>query len=131
MSADTNTVTNMAIRTRFQDRATKMSLNATALKLTAPTVQVCTKASMPAIRRAFALDLTTISAAGASWVLLIWGSSLLTQFPDQPDKFNQRSETKIRTVDHISYTTCDALMVNRECQLADSLKKEVKMNIEN
>src|SRR5262249_54877503 len=41
---------NMAIRTRFQDRATKTSLNPTALKLIAPTVQVCTKASMPGFR---------------------------------------------------------------------------------
>ena len=40
-----------------------MSLNPTALKLTAPTVKVCTKGSMPAMRPAFALDLaaTTIT----------------------------------------------------------------------
>ena len=63
MSADTNTDTNMAIRMRFQDSLTKMSLNPTALKLTAPTAQVCTKASMPAIRPAFGLDLATTSTA--------------------------------------------------------------------
>jgi hypothetical protein len=38
-------------------RVTKMSLNPTALKLTAPPVQLCTKVSMPA----FALDLATKS----------------------------------------------------------------------
>ena len=59
MNEDTNRVTNTAIRMRFQDRVTKMSLNPTALKLTAPTVKVCTKASMPAMKPAFALDLAS------------------------------------------------------------------------
>jgi hypothetical protein len=47
-----------------------MLLNRTALKFTAPTVQVCTKASIPAMRTAFALDLastiTVITAFGLS-----------------------------------------------------------------
>ena len=62
MNADTNTDTNTAIRMRSQDRVTKMSLNPTALKFTAPTVQVCTKASMQAMRTAFALDLASTVA---------------------------------------------------------------------
>jgi len=70
MNADTNTDTNTAMRMRFQDRVTKMSLNRTALKFTAPTVQVCTKASTRAMRTAFALDLasttTVITAFGLS-----------------------------------------------------------------
>ena len=53
MNADTNT----AIRMRLQDKVTKMSLNPTALKFTAPMVKVCTKASMPAMMPDIALDL--------------------------------------------------------------------------
>ena len=53
MNADTNTV----IRMRLQDKVTKMSLNPTALKFTAPMVKVCTKASMPAMMPDIALDL--------------------------------------------------------------------------
>jgi hypothetical protein len=59
MNVDTNLVTNTAIRMRLQARVTKMSLNPTALKFTVPMAQVCTKASMPAMRSAFALDLAT------------------------------------------------------------------------
>ena len=70
MNADTNTDTNTAMRMRFQDRVTKMLLNRTALKFTAPMVQVCTKASTRAMRTAFALDLasttTVITAFGLS-----------------------------------------------------------------
>ena len=61
MNADTNTDTNTAMRMRFQDRVTKMSLNPTALKLTAPTVKVCTKASMPAIAQDLDTTITTDS----------------------------------------------------------------------
>jgi hypothetical protein len=39
----------------------KCSLNPTALKITAPPVQLCTKVSMPAMMPAFALDLATKS----------------------------------------------------------------------
>jgi hypothetical protein len=60
---------------RLQDWITKMSLNPTALKFTAPTVQVCTKASMPAMRTAFALDLagtiTVITGFGLSWGMMM------------------------------------------------------------
>ena len=70
MNADTNMDTNTAIMMRFQDWITKMSLNPTVLKFTAPTVQVCTKASTQAMRTAFALDLpsttTVITAFGLS-----------------------------------------------------------------
>ena len=70
MNADTNMGTNTAIMMRFQDWITKMSLNPTVLKFTAHTVQVCTKASMQAMMRAFALDLastiTVITASGLS-----------------------------------------------------------------
>ena len=49
-----------------------MSLNPTALKLTAPTVKVCTKGSMSAMRLAFVLDLaattTTTVIPGSSRV---------------------------------------------------------------
>ena len=66
----TSGVTNMAIMMRLQDWITKMWLNPTALKFTAPTVQVCTKASTQAMRTAFALDLastvTIITAFGLS-----------------------------------------------------------------
>jgi hypothetical protein len=66
MNADTNT----ALRMRFQDRVTKTSLNPTVPKFTAPTVQVCTKASMQVMMTAFALDLartiTVITASGLS-----------------------------------------------------------------
>jgi len=70
MNADTNMDTNTAIMMRFQDWITKMWLNPTVLKFTAPTVQVCTKASMQAMRTAFAQDLastvTIITAFGLS-----------------------------------------------------------------
>jgi hypothetical protein len=62
MNADTNMVTNTAIMMRFQDWVTKMSLNPTALKkFMAPTVKVCTKASMLAMTPVFALDLASTS----------------------------------------------------------------------
>ena len=60
MNADTNMVINTAIRMRLQDKVTKMSLNPTALKFTAPTVKVCTKASMPAIALDLAATITII-----------------------------------------------------------------------
>ena len=57
INTDTNMVTNTAIRMRFQDRVTKMLLNPTAPRLPVPMAQVCTKASMPAMMLAIALDL--------------------------------------------------------------------------
>jgi hypothetical protein len=72
MNADTNMVTNTAIRMRFQEWVTKMSLNPTALKrFMATTVKVCTKASMPAMMPAFALDLATA-------ITIITGSSKIS-----------------------------------------------------
>ena len=64
MNADTNMVTNTAIMMRFQDWVTKMSLNPTALKKSmAPTVKVCTKASMPAIALDPATTITIITGS--------------------------------------------------------------------
>jgi hypothetical protein len=73
INADTNMVTNTAMRMRLQDKVTKMSLNPTALKFTAPTVKVCTKASMPAMMPAFALDLatTTITIIGMRMMMRV------------------------------------------------------------
>ena len=76
MSADTNMVTNTAILMQFQGWVTKMSLNPTGLKkFMAPTVKVCTKASMPAMMLDFAMDLVT--------AITIMGSSKISSGSDE------------------------------------------------
>ena len=81
MNADTNMDTNTAIMMRFQEWITKMSLNPTVLKFTAPTVQVCTKASMQAMRTAFALDLaSTVTSINAELFIVTFA---LRESPDR------------------------------------------------